>query len=86
MFGWGNGQKFSPYVWLVYGGRNTQSKGKEWLFRKILQNLRIASTPLSMLLAIPYVTTRNSHRARGNRRDVPMGTHYPECRSEPRKA
>ncbi|EOY31996.1 Uncharacterized protein TCM_039391 [Theobroma cacao] len=32
------------------------------------------------------VTTRNSHRARDNRRDVPISTHYPECRSKPRKA
>ncbi|EOY26360.1 Uncharacterized protein TCM_027864 [Theobroma cacao] len=29
------------------------------------------------------VTTRNSHRARDNRRNVPISTYYPECRSKP---
>ncbi|EOY13736.1 Uncharacterized protein TCM_032381 [Theobroma cacao] len=37
-------------------------------------------------LSFGCVTTRNSHRARDNRREVPIGTHYPECRSEPYKA
>ncbi|EOX94662.1 Uncharacterized protein TCM_004281 [Theobroma cacao] len=32
------------------------------------------------------VTTRNSHRARDNRRDVSIDIHYPECQPKPRKA
>ncbi|EOY19564.1 Uncharacterized protein TCM_044707 [Theobroma cacao] len=50
--------------------------------RKVLSN----DTQYHKLYKRHLVTTRNSHRARDNRRDVAIDTNYPECRSKPRKA